>query len=159
MCRPLPNICCLISESYQLSNVAPSSNSFHASLPLYREDVHKLSLLDSSKHLAWSCLCPGNMTPRSEAVSEVKYHVEKQMELKGLLTSISVPAGWKTSILRKLPLLGGYLDVFSNVVSLRNSVHFEDVGDFIAGELEKPNQLYIGKKIGLIEDGTAHVGT
>ncbi|EPE25898.1 NAD(P)-binding Rossmann-fold containing protein [Glarea lozoyensis ATCC 20868] len=128
-------------------------------LPLYREDVHKLSLLESSKHLTWSCLCPGNMTPRSKAVSEVKDHVEKQRELKGLLASISVPAGWKTSILRKMPLCGGYLDVFSNLLSLRNSVHFEDVAEFIAGELENPNQLYIRKKIGLIEDGAARVET
>lgn len=117
------------------------------SLPLYPDDVHKISQLEQSKNLNWSCVCPAKMSALSKKVLTIKEHIKVQSGRTPLSSMTSVPPGWKRSLLT--PLLGNYVDVLSNCLSMRNAVVFEDVAEFIASNLE--SKELERKWIGLIK--------
>ena len=117
------------------------------SLPLYPDDVHKIPLLEQSKNLGWSCVCPANMSPLSKSVLTPEEHLKTQNGRTLLGSMASVPPGWKISPLT--PLLGNYVDVLSNCLSMRNSVAFEDVAEFIAHNLE--SEEFVRERVGLIK--------
>ena len=117
------------------------------SLPLYPDDVHKIPLLEQSKNLRWSCVCPANMSPLSKSVLTPEEHLKTQNGRTPLVSMASVPPGWKTSSLT--PLLGNYVDVLSNCLSMRNAVVFEDVAEFIVTNLES-EEKFVRERVGLI---------
>lgn len=117
------------------------------SLPLYPDDVHKIPLLEQSKNLRWSCVCPAKMSAISKRILTPEEHSKIQSGRSPLTSMASVPPGWKTSSLT--PLMGGYVDVLSNCLSMRNAVVFEDVAEFIASNLG--SEKLVGEWLGLIK--------
>ncbi|KAK0100215.1 hypothetical protein ONS95_008553 [Cadophora gregata] len=43
-------------------------------LPLYPNDVHKIPLLEQSKNIRWSCICPAKMSAFSKKVLSAEEH-------------------------------------------------------------------------------------
>jgi hypothetical protein len=87
------------------------------------------------------------MSALSRNVLTPEEHFEIQNRRKPLGSMASVPPGWQQSWLK--PLMGNYVDVLSNCLSMRNAVMFEDVAEFIASSLE--SEEFVGKRVGLIK--------
>lgn len=66
-----------------------------------------------------------------------------------LKASAEVPPEWKHSMFRGIPFVGPVWNCFGNL--LRYAIKLEDCADFIAADLEKADDKFVGKRVGLIE--------
>ena len=66
-----------------------------------------------------------------------------------LNASADVPPEWQHSMFWGIPFVGPVWDCFSNL--LRYNIKLEDCADFIAADLEKADDKFVGKRVALIE--------
>lgn len=147
--------------------------------PEHVSNLRLLESLPDSSPLKWSMLCPSVMKPAFDSSSKAAAKPPPSPPVSSNSTSantttatsgfdrFAVPTtrppwsdllaastggapDWKPSSLHRIPFLGGYFDIFANV--LRYDTVLEDVTDFMAADLEKGvASEFVGKKVGLIE--------
>ncbi|KAF8862876.1 hypothetical protein BDZ45DRAFT_798782 [Acephala macrosclerotiorum] len=99
--------------------------------------------------LRWSLLAIAMMYPIDpkqglfKPIDKVKSH--------GLLVSAGSPPGWKDHWLGRLWWIGPYLNVWRAVFA-DYSTHYENVADFLAEDMERGGDEWIGKRVALKED-------
>ncbi|KAJ5647043.1 hypothetical protein N7490_003415 [Penicillium lividum] len=109
--------------------------------PQHRHTWEKLQALPPSG-IQWSVLCPGVMYPLSERT----YPLANEASAKNLSVASTSPPEWSSKLLAT-PLVGGYLNVLSQVSSYKTSL--EDNADFIAQDLlEGTESPWIYQKVG-----------
>jgi hypothetical protein len=69
----------------------------------------------------------------------------------GLLVEAGSPPGWEKTWLGSVPLIGPYLNAFYAVLVIYRT-KYEAVADFLAEDLEKESNEWVGKKVGLKEE-------
>lgn len=66
-----------------------------------------------------------------------------------LLAAADTPPDWQHTFLEKIPLLGPLAGIFRNAP--RYGTTLEDCADFIASDLKTPDSIYVGHRVGIIE--------
>ncbi|KAK9365626.1 hypothetical protein V1509DRAFT_371610 [Lipomyces kononenkoae] len=114
-------------------------------VPVFREHLKDLALLNTipSTVIRWSILCPSYMNPRStEFVVPVK-----DAPSGGLTATATVPPHWKDFWFRRIPFVGSFFGVLAN--ASRYTTTLEDNAAFIANDLAKGSDEFVGKKVGV----------
>ncbi|KAJ5457521.1 hypothetical protein N7475_008909 [Penicillium sp. IBT 31633x] len=112
--------------------------------PEHRLTLSKLQALPREA-LNWSILCPGVMYP----LGEPSYPPISTSSVDNLAASASVLPDWSQKYL-SLPVIGGYLNVFSQVTAYRTAL--EDNADLIASDLlQGTNGQWLHQKVGTKE--------
>jgi len=131
---------------YLVQDFAPRfAGSQHAAT---RDVVEAVPLAD----LRWSLLCVAMMRPADpkqgvfELLDAPRHH--------DLLLKASAPPAWKNNWLINIPWIGGYFNGF--ITALREyQTEYEDVADFVAEDLEKGSEEWLGLKVGMKERAKA----
>jgi hypothetical protein len=76
----------------------------------------------------------------------------KAPEPHNLVVKATVAPGWESSWLEKVPLIGRYLYVWLFAV-WTYTTKYEKVADFLAEDLERGSEEWVGMKVGYKEKG------
>lgn len=87
----------------------------------------------------------GAFTP----IEEIKPH--------GLLVAAGSPPGWKDHWLGRVWWIGPYLNVWRAALCDYNT-HYENVAEFLAEDVERGGDTWVGKKVALMEEGWGKKG-
>ncbi|KAF4633381.1 hypothetical protein G7Y89_g4740 [Cudoniella acicularis] len=93
--------------------------------------------------LHWSLLAVAMMSP--ENPKQIIFDTLEIPNSHKLLVGATTLPGWESSCLAKIPLIGPYLDVYYLSI-VKYATKYEAVADFLAEDLEKQSEEYIGMK-------------
>ncbi|RDL35941.1 Uncharacterized protein BP5553_06553 [Venustampulla echinocandica] len=112
----------------------------------HQETLNVVTPISLSK-LRWSLLCVGMMVPARPKIEPLSAPRRHKLLLKD-----GEPPAWKDSYLRRVPLIGDYLNVVPAI--LNHTTELEDVADFLAEDLELGSTEWLGKSVGLKQKET-----
>ena len=96
--------------------------------------------------LKWSLICVAMMKPAGEEPGEIGLLDAPHQH--NLLLQATFPPGWRDSWLRQIPVIGGFLNVWY-LVFWQYETTYEDVAGFLAEDLEKDGDEWVGMKVGM----------
>lgn len=122
-------------------------------VPVYLTHKVDLALLQSlpTGAMRWTMLCPSVMTPASQNLG-LPAHGKKN----GLIAKARTLPEWQDSWVKHIPLLGNFL--WCGLNASRYSTTLEDNAEFIADDLDKGTDEWVGQKVGVIEAAKALKG-
>lgn len=104
----------------------------------------------STRDLKWSIYATAMMYPENS--KQGPFELLDAPRPHSLLASASSPPGWEKTWLERVPLIGVFLNTFYiGLVVYRT--RYEAVADFLAEDLERGSEEWVGKKVGLKEGG------
>ena len=108
----------------------------------------------STRDLKWSIYATAMMYP--ENGKQGPFELLDAPRPHGLLASAGSPPGWEKTWLERVPLIGMFLStLYIGLVVYRT--RYEAVADFLAEDLERESEEWVGKKVGLKEGGKKDV--
>ena len=90
------------------------------------------------------------MVPKSKEVQELSEPRENP-----LVAQVDYPAQMQSFRIDWIPFLGPFTTIMG--YSFRSITTLEDCADFIAGDLAKPNEDFVGHRVGVIASGKPKV--
>jgi hypothetical protein len=105
----------------------------------------------STRDLRWSIYASAMMYPEDGKRKQGPFEVLNAPRPHGLLVSAGTPPGWEKTWLERVPLIGMFLNtLYIGLVVYRTK--YEAVADFLAEDLEREGEEWVGKKVGLKEE-------
>ncbi|KAH8588396.1 hypothetical protein B0O99DRAFT_361347 [Bisporella sp. PMI_857] len=96
--------------------------------------------------MEWSLICVGMMYPTNP--KQTIFHLLESPRNHNLLLQHTSPPAWDTTWLFKIPWIGPYLDLWV-VILWSGGTKYEDVADFLAGDLESGSDEWVCKRVGM----------
>lgn len=96
--------------------------------------------------LRWSLICVATMQPSNP--NQGLFGIIDTPKPHNLLLKATSPPAWQSSWLSKVPFVGSFLILLLASLSVYVT-KYEDVADFLAEDLEKGGDEWVGKKVGM----------